>query len=370
MNKHIGVVFFVFLTVGIIALILHYVQIFPLLKDSPSDYVHLPPGYSITTFADDLGGSPVSYPGPNKGARMLVMKDDVYYVSVPGEGIVYALPDKNEDWAPDTKVAFVSGLNNPHGLAFSGDWLYIAAEDQIVKAHDTDGDFIADNVTKVMDLPLGDHWTRSILIDGDALYISVGSDCNACQEQDQRRGAITKCNLDGYNCYLYARGLRNAVDMIYHGDTMWVTDNGRDLLGDDLPPDEVNIIEEGKDYGWPICYGQNIHDTDYDKNVYTKDPCMDKTPPWIDLPAHSASLGLTFYEDDLFVAYHGSWNRNPPTGYKIVRINMATKEISDFATGWLRGSKLYGRPVDVLAVRNSLFVTDDVAGKIYRIYKG
>ena len=165
------------------------------------------------------------------------------------------------------------------------------------------------------------------------------------------------------------------------GET-WVTEMGRDHLGDDLPPDEVNILEEGGDYGWPFCYGENIHDTVFDKNVYIRDPCEDKIPSHIDLQAHSAPLGLTFvpegvgwpeaYEGDLLVAYHGSWNRTIPTGYKIMRFilddegNVVRRE--NFLSGWLTEDGVLGRPVDLVFNTNgALFISDDRAGVIYRV---
>jgi glucose/arabinose dehydrogenase len=172
--------------------------------------------------------------------------------------------------------------------------------------------------------------------------------------------------------------------MVIHPITgqMYATENGRDQLGDDLPPDEINLIEEGKNYGWPICYGKNIHDTDFDKNVYIRDPCMEpfETQSLIDLQAHSAPLGLAFYYGDkfpqeyrgnLFVAFHGSWNRKVPTGYKIISIDMKDFSVKDFATGWLNSSNVLGRPVDIIVADDgSLFVSDDNAGKIYRISYG
>jgi len=154
----------------------------------------------------------------------------------------------------------------------------------------------------------------------------------------------------------------------------YATDNGRDSLGDDLPPDEINVLQEGKDYGWPICYGKNVHDADFDKNVYVRDPCEDKEPSLVDLQAHSAPLGLAFYNGKqfpdeyngkFFIAYHGSWNRNAPTGYKIVTVDPAIGETKDFATGWLRNGSVLGRPVDiVVADDGSLFVSDDNSGKM------
>lgn len=115
-------------------------------------------------------------------------------------------------------------------------------------------------------LPTGGHFTRTIKIHNNSLYLSIGSSCNVCNEQDERRAAITKCNIDGAGCIVYAKGLRNSVGFVFHPETglMYATENGRDMLGDDIPPDEINIIEEGKNYGWPICYGKNIHDTDFE----------------------------------------------------------------------------------------------------------
>jgi hypothetical protein len=162
---------------------------------------------------------------------------------------------------------------------------------------------------------------------------------------------------------------------------VWATEMGRDWLGDDLPPDEINIIGEGRDYGWPICYGKNIHDAEFDKKVYARDPCADKTPSFIDIPAHSAPLGLAFFPEegwpeeywhDLLVAYHGSWNRSVPTGYKIVRYHLDSRGNylgeEDFITGWLTPAGAVGRPVDILIQPGGkLYISDDRAGLIYKV---
>jgi len=243
----------------------------------------------------------------------------------------------------------------------------------------------ADNGTLevlINDLPTGGHFTRTIKVRNNSLFISIGSSCNVCYEKDERRAAIIRCDLNGTGCRVFARGLRNAVGFIFHPVTgkMYSTDNGRDWLGENLPPDEINLVEDGKNYGWPVCYGKNIHDTDFDKNVYIRNPCMEpfEMPSLVDLQAHSAPLGLAFYygnsfpqeyRGDLFVAYHGSWNRLEPTGYKIVSIDMDTFTVKDFATGWLDGTNVRGRPVDIIVADDgSLLVSDDNAGKIYRIY--
>lgn len=205
------------------------------------------------------------------------------------------------------------------------------------------------------------------------MYVSVGSSCNLCIEKDERRAAILKCSLTG-NCTVYANGLRNAVGIAFDPETcsLWATENSRDYLGDNLPPDEINIIKEGRHYGWPYCYGKNIPDSEHN------DKCNAREPSFIDLQAHSAPLGLAFnngknfhikYLGDLFVAYHGSWNRKEKTGYKIVRINLGSNKVEDFAIGWLQNDKALGRPVDIIFDKEGvMYVSDDNAGVIYRIW--
>lgn len=338
----------------------------------PLDFISLPPSYTLEVFADDLGPQAVSIPGPNNGVRMLEHKDGVFYATLPGKGQVIALQDKDGDWKIEKRTVFISGLTKPHGLASEGDYVYIAAEDKVVRVKDTDHDGLADLETlqDLVELPAGSHWTRSVKIFEGQMYISIGSTCNVCDEENPWRAKVIKCNLDGSDCSVFASGLRNAVDLEFYNEEIWATDNGRDLLQADLPPDEVNILVEGKDYGWPICYGKQIHDLEYDQNVYIQDPCLDTEASVIDLQAHSAPIGLAFYEDDLLVAFHGSWNRNPPTGYKIVRINLETHEVKDFASGWLGADgSVRGRPADLLIINGSILVSDDVAGKIYRIFR-
>lgn len=336
------------------------------------DFITLQPDYKIEVFADDLGPQKVSIPGPNNGVRMLEHKDGIFYATVPGKGEVVALHDKDKNWEIEKRTTFLSGLTRPHGVALHDGYVYIAEEDKVIRVKDLNDDGVAEPETleHLVDLPPGSHWTRTVKIFNKAMFISIGSTCNVCEEEHPWRAKIIKCDLDGSNCDIFASGLRNAVDMEFHNEKIWATDNGRDLLSNDLPPDEVNIIEEGKNYGWPICYGKQIHDTDYDKNVYIRDPCLDTESSLIDIPAHSAPIGLAFYEGDLLVAYHGSWNRDPPTGYKLVRIDLETQNIEDFAFGWLaEDGSVRGRPTDILIVDDSILVTDDVAGKIYRIYK-
>ena len=344
----------------------------------------LPEGFSISVFARDLGPARVMTWDPT--GNLLV--------SITKEGKVLALPDKNGDGVADRVAVVTEGLNRPHGLLFFNDKLYIAESDQVAVYDYNTQTLRAHNKEKIIDLPGGGgHFTRTIMrTSDDRLLIAVGSTCNVCQESDWRRAAVLISNMDGSDppggeagLKVFASGLRNSVFMTMHPVTgaLWVTEMGRDFLGDDLPPDEINILQEGKNYGWPICYGKNIHDTQFDKNTYIRNPCQDpfEIPSYIDLQAHSAPLGLAFisqggwpeeYWYNLLVAYHGSWNRTEPTGYKIVRFildergNYLGQE--DFISGWLQGDRALGRPVDIFVQPGGvIYISDDKAGLIYKV---
>ena len=225
--------------------------------------------------------------------------------------------------------------------------------------------------------------------------ISVGSSCNVCFESDSRRAKILKYDTATGKTTDFAKGIRNAVFLAIHPVTgkIWATEMGRDLLGDDIPPDEINIISSPStssgqnsvpNFGWPICYGKNIHDAVFDKNIYIRNPCMEpfEIGSHIDLQAHSAPLGLAFFPEEgwpeeywrnLLVAYHGSWNRTVPTGYKIVRFKLDAqgKVLSgpeDFMTGWLTTEGALGRPVDILIEPGGkIYISDDKAGVVYLV---
>jgi glucose/arabinose dehydrogenase len=231
-------------------------------------------------------------------------------------------------------------------------------------------------------LPSGHHRTRTILFSPDysALFVSIGSSCNLCAEEDERRATIMRFNPDGSGGQVYARGLRNAVGIAFRpgSEELWATNNGADLMGDDLPPETVYAVREGEDYGWPRCHAGRIVDPEFGE----AGACSGAPDPAIEITAHSAPLGLAFYtgeqfpadyRGDLFVALHGSWNRTVPTGYKVVRIPMdggKRGKVEDFATGWLpENGQHWGRPVDVVTgAEGSLFVSDDSGGRIYRIF--
>ncbi len=303
----------------------------------------VPNGFSISTFAKNI---------PN--ARVLAWDPSgKLLVSSPATGKVFAV---NSD---GSSSVVVSGLRQPHGLALKDGKLYIAETDAVA-VYDYNG--TATNRKKIIDLPGGgNHFSRTIAFGPDGkLYIAIGSSCNVCVEKDSRRASIQV--FDG-TLKPFATGLRNAVFFTWHGGQMYATVMGRDLLGDDIPPDTIDIIREGKNYGWPYCYSKQIPDTKFGG---TAGYCNKTEPSFIDLPAHSAPLGLAFHGNDLFVAYHGSWNRSQPTGYKIVRIRDG--KIEDFISGWLSNESVLGRPVDLLFDdKGDLFISDDKAGVIYKV---
>lgn len=344
-----------------------------------------PIGFTATIYSRDVPGARVMI-RDNKGTML---------VSETSRGKVVALPDVNNDGKADSTKTVLDGLKQPHGLAVQCSsantcTLYVA-ETGALKSYSYNADTQTATFQKTLtDLPVGEgHFTRTILTDSDGthLLISIGSDCNVCNEVDSRRASIMLLDLTTGATSSYARGLRNSVFMAIDpiGKGVWATENGRDIMGDDIPPDEINIIRQGGDYGWPVCYGDNVHDTDFDRRG-SDSACVGKVPPHISLQAHSAALGLAFIpkegwpadmKNDLLVAYHGSWNRSVPTGYKVVRFDLdAARNASggpiDFLTGFLAdGAKTdtaIGRPVGLLAEAGGVvYVSDDRAGAIYRV---
>jgi glucose/arabinose dehydrogenase len=340
--------------------------------------INLPQGFHINVYA--LIG----------GVRWLARTPTgTLYATSPAQGKVFILPDTNNDGVADEVKVFADKLPGVHGIAFYADSIYVATEDSIYKLTDSNQDGVADLRTVIAtDLPSGGgHSTRTIAFGFDGnLYVSAGSSCNVCQETNEKRAASSQYTADGRFQRVYTSGLRNAVGMIFHPGTgqMWVTNNGRDNLGDNIPPETIYAPQEGMNYGWPFCYGDRVPDE-------TQNPpagfCEKTGVPAVKMQAHSAPLGLAFYnggkfpadsDGDLYVAFHGSWNRSVPTGYKLVRINVKDNQpdasagdqlVQDFATGWQTTEGVWGRPVDPLvAPDGSLLLTDDQAGAIYRIY--
>jgi glucose/arabinose dehydrogenase len=342
----------------------------------PAEPVALPPGFGISAFAQGLNGPRMMALGP----------DDEVYVAERGAGRIVRLPDRDRDGVADGVEVVADGLRVPSSIAFAQDGsLYVGETTRVLRLTEPDGTGVFRDREIIVDgLPSGGHNTRTVLLspDGAYLYVSVGSSCNVCVEEDPRRATVVRYRPDGSDETIYARGLRNAVGITFRPgtDELWATNNGRDWLGDDQPPETVYLVHEGDDAGWPRCHAGRIVDPEFGQ----EGSCEGVAPPAVEMQAHSAPLGLAFYSGqqfpaeyrgDLYVAFHGSWNRSVPTGFKVVRIPMKDDssdpgEVYDFGSGWLRenGSR-WGRPVDVLTgAEGSLYVSDDEGGVIYRIY--
>ncbi len=323
------------------------------------------------------------FAGGLDGPRMLAFGNGgELYVSTPANGQVLVLPDRNRDGVADRIQVFRGGMDRPHGLAFTPHGLVVAENGRLSRLVDSDRDLVAERIEVIStDIPGGGgHWTRSVLVGRDgAFYVSAGSSCNVCEEDDPRRAAILRIAAEGGSAQIYASGLRNSVGLALHPETgeLWASNNGRDRLGDDLPPEEVNRIQAGGDYGWPYCYGQKIPDPD----LGSVDRCRETLAPEVEMQAHSAPLGIAFgagldlpepLSGMLYVAFHGSWNRSIPTGYKLVGVpfvdGLPSGPPRDILRGWLKGYSAWGRPVaPAVGPDGALYLSDDRVGAIYRI---
>jgi glucose/arabinose dehydrogenase len=341
---------------------------------SPDFKLTVPQGFQIGVYAKNLGSARDLEFSP--GGTLLV--------SVPESGKVLALPDRNGDGIADSTVEVITGLNKPHGLAFYQNQLFIAEETRVVRYNWDENSFTATPDKELFGLPLGGrHTTRTLAFNQTGqLFVSIGSTCDVCIENDPWLASIIVSNANGDTPQIFAKGLRNSVFITVNPATnqLWGADMGRDNLGDDVPPDEINIIQSNRNYGWPYCWGKKVHDTQFDTNVYIADPCANTEPPQYGIQAHSAPLGLTFiksaqfppdWQGDLLVAYHGSWNRSVPVGYKIVHLKLSGNDVvseENFLTGFINGVTVSGRPVDVLFdLHGSLYISDDKAGAVYKI---
>ena len=319
-------------------------------------------------------------------ARHMAFDDQgVLFLSQAKEGKVVALPDHDKNGKADTKILILEGRGIPHGLAFArlddGYYLYIAEETQVIRLKRLDKPFKFGKPEIIIDnIPDGGHYTRTLKIKNNKLYLSVGSSCNVCIEKNRLRAAISRFNLDGSGGEIFAEGLRNSVGIEFspYSGELWGVNNGRDMLGDHHPEEELNIIRQGKHYGWPYCYEEQIFDEDFGRSF----DCSKTEPPAYTFTAHMAPLGLAFYQNgslpkrynhSVFIAFHGSWNRSVPAGYKVVRLKLDAKgnilSHEDFITGWLRksGAKK-GRPVDIeQSPEGDLYLSDDYSGVVYKI---
>lgn len=352
-----------------------YVNLAGLWGEGRSAAIVTPPGFATNIFAEGLNGPRFIAFGP----------DGVLYVAERGHGRIVALPDTNQDGVADELRLFADTLDNPHSLVYHDDAWYVGVPSGVIRLVDSDGDGVADQRdTLIDDYPTtGAHSTRTVAFLPDGrMVVSIGSSCNVCQEEDKRRAAIVVyAGPDATGEAIFASGLRNAVGLTIQPQTgqLWATNNGRDLIGDDVPPETVYQVEEGANYGWPVCINGYLEDPDEG----AAGSCTGIGRPVVEMQAHSAPLGLVFYtgtafpaeyQDDLFIAFHGSWNRSTLTGYKVVRLpfdnGQPADKVEDFATGWLddANGEVQGRPVGLaVGPDGALYVSDDKGGLIYRI---
>lgn len=345
-----------------------------MLSSAGTSRIELPDGFTANIYATGLNGPRFIRFGP----------DGALFVADRRSGRILRLLDQDRDGVADERGVFAADLDRPHSLVYhDGAWL-VGVPSGVIRLVDVDADGVAEQRQVLIDdYPTDGHSTRTVemLADG-RMVVSVGSSCNVCTEDDPRRAALVVYDgQDAAGEKIFARGLRNAVGLALHPQSkeLWAVNNGRDLMGDDLPPEALYRLREGGDYGWPGCHNGTIIDPDYG----SADACDGVEMPALNMQAHSAPLGLTFYtgssfpneyHGDLFIAFHGSWNRSVPTGYKVVRVPFSgtrpTGEISDFASGWLneKSGAVSGRPVGLaVGPDGALYVSDDKAGMIYRI---
>lgn len=332
------------------------------------DKIKLPPGFEISIYADNVTSARSLAVGPN----------GTLFVGTAA-GNVYAVLDRDGDNRADELITLASGLRMPNGVAFHNGALYVAEVNRVLRYDDIEA-YLYNPLPPVVissSLPeQGLHGRRFIGFGPDGmLYVAVGAPCNVCE----RDAIIMRMQPDGTGLEVFARGVRNTVGFDWHPQTkeLWFTDNGRDLLGDDLPPDELDCAPKpGLHFGFPYCHGKNIPDPEFGKER----PCGEFVSPTMELGPHVAALGMRFYtgamfpaeyRDQIFIAEHGSWNRSAPIGYRVTLVRLENNRpvsYEVFAEGWLQGSHAWGRLVDVLVMPDgALLVSDDEADVIYRI---
>ena len=339
----------------------------------PLDRITLPPGFTIALYADNV---------PN-ARGMARGQDGVLFVGTRDKGDIYAVLDKDGDQRADEVLTIARGLHMPVGVAYQKGSLYVSAVDRILRFDHID--------TRLKDVPPPvvvtdrfpkdtSHGWKFIAFGPDGkLYVPVGAPCNICEPDPDRYALIGRLNPDGSGYEIVARGVRNSVGFDWDPTTqdLWFTENGRDYLGDNQPPDELNhAAKSGLHFGYPYCHGNELSDPEYGH----KRPCREFTEPAAELGPHVASLGMRFYTGDMFpkeyrnhifIAEHGSWNRSEKSGYRITMVSrdgQGHMRYSVFAEGWLQGQRAWGRPVDVMVMPDgALLVSDDMVGAIYRI---
>jgi glucose/arabinose dehydrogenase len=314
---------------------------------------------------------------------MTLSANGTLFVGTRQAGNVYAIVDHNKDHRADAVITLAQGLHMPSGVAFHEGALYVAEVNRVLRfenietrLHNPPPPAVANN-----HFPSDTHhgWKFIRFGPDNMLYVPVGAPCNICEPDEQRYAVIMRMNPNGTGLEPFAPGVRNTVGFDWHPETkeLWFTDNGRDWLGDDLPPDELNHApRQGLHFGYPYCHGGDIADPEFGQ----KRSCAEFVPPVMKLGPHVAALGMRFYtgamfppeyRDQIFIAEHGSWNRSTPLGYRLMLVRLKNNRAVSyeiFAEGWLQGSQAWGRPVDVLVMPDgALLVSDDRADVIYRI---
>ena len=343
------------------------------------DQLVLPDGFKIDVFAKDV-----------TGARSMTQgRDGIIFVGTREAGNVYALLDENSDGRADKKYVLDSGLRAPNGVAYRNGDLYVAEVSKLWRYEKIEQDLANPPEPNLIydDYPKDYHhgWKYIAFGPDNKLYVPVGAPCNNCESRNELYASITRMNADGSNREVFAKGVRNTVGFTWHPQTgdMWFTDNGRDMLGDDIPPCELNKVSQpGQHFGYPYCHGGVVKDPEFGD----KFACEEFVKPEHNLDAHVAPLGIKFYEGqafpesyrgNAFIAEHGSWNRSSKIGYRITMVTMENNEATGretFISGWLdeTSQEAWGRPVDLLILKDgSMLISDDHSGTIYRVsYKG
>lgn len=342
------------------------------------DKIILPEGFSIEVFAR-----------VNNARSLVLTENGTLFVSNRGGDKVYAVRDTDGDWKADERYEIASGMRMPNGIAFRDGSLYVAEVSKLWRFDNIESNLNNPPApTKIYDdYPTDAHhgWKYIAFGPDGKLYVPVGAPCNICESRNEMYASITRMDPDGSNREVYAHGVRNTVGFTWHPVTgeMWFTDNGRDWLGNDEPPCELNRVSEtGQHFGYPYCHGGYFKDPEFGD----KFPCDDFVNPAQNLGPHVAPLGLKFctsqafpdeYQNQIFIAEHGSWNRDADVGHTGHKITMVKEEngigvsYSDFATGFLNKetNTAWSRPVDLIfAPDGSMLFSDDLSGTIFRIY--
>lgn len=336
--------------------------------------IRLPPGFRIDVYAEV----------PNARSMALGANGTLFIGTRAGE--VHAVPPGGAAGAKRRVVTIARGLDSPNGVAFRDGALYVAEIGRVVRYDGIEGRLenpprpvvVNDSFPKD-----AHHGWKFIRFGPDGmLYVPVGAPCNVCERDDPRYASITRMKPDGTGFEIFASGVRNTVGFDWNPETkeLWFTDNGRDWLGDDRPPDELNRApRKGLHFGFPYLHGKGVRDPDFGAGGKGRT----LTPPEWEIQAHSATLGMRFYDGSMFppgyrgsifIAEHGSWNRSTPVGYRVTRVKIGDGRAAGyevFAEGWLQGGRAWGRPVDVHVMPDgALLVSDDKAGVVYRISYG